>query len=161
MIAVGAGIAPMIQALHELLNSTNDTTKIVLLYGTRTVNDILLRELLEDWEDRHSDRFKVVYCVGSRWAGVHFGAKTENEYIPPEIPDGFDELAKSRSTELGWVNKDKILKFGFPPCEDTKVFVCGLPGVYLKLCGPRTEDDLPLDSALHQLGYSKDMVVKF
>jgi ferredoxin-NADP reductase len=44
MIAVGVGIAPMIQALNDLLDEeNNDTTKIVLLYGVRNVKDILLR----------------------------------------------------------------------------------------------------------------------
>ena len=41
-----------------------------------------------------------------------------------------------------------------------QVFVCGLPGVYDALCGPRGEPLLP-GSALHDLGYTDEMVVKF
>ena len=67
MIAVGVGIAPMIQALHSLLETLGDNTQITLLYGVRTVADILLREQLEEWAVAYSDRFRIVYGVGSRW----------------------------------------------------------------------------------------------
>ena len=52
-------------------------------------------------------------------------------------------------------------RHAFTPAEDTKVFVCGLPAVYEKLCGPRVETDLGDDSILKRLGYSNEMVVKF
>ena len=55
-----------------------------------------MRELLEQWQDAYPSIFKVVFCVGSRWTNVHWGAKTKNkdkeEYIPPVIPKGFEEL---------------------------------------------------------------------
>ena len=37
-------------------------------------------------------RFKVLFCVGSRWANVHMGAKTKSEYVPPPLPAGFEQL---------------------------------------------------------------------
>lgn len=58
------------------------------------------------------------------------------------------------------MNEDKILKHGFPPGDDSLVVVCGLPGVYDKLCGPRSDINLAQGSALHTLGYTKGMVVK-
>ena len=60
----------------------------------------------------------------------------------------------------GWVNEDKIKRHGFPPGDDTFVAVCGLPGVYDKLCGPRESEALTQGSALHSLGYTSAMVVK-
>ena len=60
----------------------------------------------------------------------------------------------------GWVNEEKIKKHGFPPGDDSLVVVCGLPGVYDKLCGPRSDSNLAERSALHSLGYTKEMVVK-
>jgi cytochrome-b5 reductase len=69
--------------------------------------------------------------------------------------------ASNIACELGWVSEEKISRHAFPPAVDTRVFVCGLPGVYLKLCGPRTTRALSPHSALHELGYSDDMVVKF
>ena len=60
----------------------------------------------------------------------------------------------------GWVNEEKILKYGFAPAQDTRVFVCGLPGVYEKLCGYRDSTEVAPYSVLHKLGYSDAMVVK-
>ncbi len=168
MIAVGVGIAPMIQALHKLLGEVNDNTNIVLLYGVRNVRDILLRELIESWAKQFYHRFKIVYGVGSRWTNIHFGAKS-SQYIPPPAPEGFDALCchcrdfveGCVTAEQGWINEDKIRRYGFPPSLDTKVFVCGLPGVYNKLCGARTTKMILEGSALYNLGYTEDMVVKF
>ena len=47
------------------------------------------------------------------------------------------------------------------PTDDHKVFVCGLPGVYAKLCGGRQTKEVTAGSALHNLGYSERHVVKF
>lgn len=161
MIAVGVGIAPMIQILRHIFRQQNQPTasiqKVALLYGVRTVKDILLRELLEGWQDRYQDKFSLVICVGSRWTNIHWGAKSKGEYIPPPLPDGFTSL---QNADLGWVNEDKIGKYAFPPADDTKVLVCGLPGVYDKICGHREDTDLSPDSALYRLGYTKDMVIK-
>ncbi len=66
----------------------------------RTVADILMRELLEDWQDRYAHMFRVVYCVGSRWANVHYGAKTKTEYVPPPPPVGFSELSHAEMVSL-------------------------------------------------------------
>ena len=43
MLAVGVGIAPMLQALHSLLTTEGEATRLVLLYGNRSVKDILMR----------------------------------------------------------------------------------------------------------------------
>lgn len=100
LIAVGVGVAPLIQLLRHLLNDvsrpaaqrTTGVTHVTLLYGTRSVRDILLRHQLEDWQARHSDLLSVVFCVGSRWANVHWGVKTRDEYRPPPLPEGFSTL---------------------------------------------------------------------
>ena len=162
MIAVGAGVAPMVQALHMLLNTPGDDRQIVLLYGNRTVADILMREQLEAWAKEHSHRFKLVHCIGSRWANIHMGVKTK-DYKPPPLPDGFEELraAGPGEVELGWADEAKIVKHGFPPAPDTRVFVCGLPGVYDIMCGPRTTPEVLEGTCLHRLGYGREHVVKF
>lgn len=213
MIAVGVGIAPMLQALNELLPSSPhdlecdtdslDQTQIVLLYGVRTAYDILLREKLEsfarDMSPHNKGRFRVVYGVGSRWSRVHMGGKTSDHYVPPPLPEGYPQLREDLGlgvdswdnalrevgsprnvhnqsvaintdvppllspvhAELGWIDEEKIRRYAFPPSSDTRVFVCGLPGVYLKLCGPRNDPSVLEGSALHSLGYTADMVVKF
>lgn len=85
------------------------------------------------------------------------GAKTK-EYLPPPPPDDFDGLVNA---ELGWITEDKIQRHAFAPSDDTRVFICGLPGVYDKLCGPRKESQIAEGSALYNLGYTAEMVVKF
>ena len=168
MIAVGVGVAPMIHTLRFLFNQreqdvkvnvlTSPRWKVVLLYGVREVRDILMKEQLESWRVTFPDMFSIVYCVGSRWANVIWGAKSKTEYVPPTPPVDFDTIADHAS--LGWVNEEKIKTYGFPPASDTIVIVCGLPGVYQKLCGPRTTTELIDDCALKNLGYSNNMVMK-
>lgn len=59
------------------------------------------------------------------------------------------------------MNAEKISKYAFPPSNSTRVVVCGLPGVYEKLCGSRFTTAVDKDfSVLGQLGYSEQMVVK-
>lgn len=41
-----------------------------------------------------------------------------------------------------------------------RVLVCGLPGVYDKLCGPRTSNELEKNSILEILGYCNENVIK-
>ena len=62
--------------------------------------------------------------------------------------------------ETGWVDEAKIKAYGFPPAEDTMVFVCGVPSLYDVMCGPRTEKALKEGSVLATLGYTEDMVSK-
>ena len=129
MIAVGIGIAPMINILRKIFddNSINNNIKsITLLYGAREVKDILLKEQLEEWRIKYADKeFKIVYCIGSRWNQVLMGAKTKNEFIPPPLPKGFAELQQAGlPVELGWVNEDKIRRHTPPVSMDNRVIVC-------------------------------------
>ena len=161
LIAVGVGIAPMINIMRHLLQSAS--RQVVLLYGAREVEDVLLFPLLEQLSAEASGRLRLVYCIGSRWANIHMGAKTKNEYIPPPPPRGFEELKVGpfSTKAIGWVNEEKIKTFAFPPGRDSRVVVCGLPGVYDKLCGSRFEVEvLAAGCALSNLCYSADSVHK-
>ena len=177
MIAVGAGVAPMFRIIREILESNAESAKqiktIRLLYGTRTVKDILQRKVLDNWHDeekKHSTtsttttsaRFKVIYCVGSRWQNVHFGAKKQGEYEAPPLPTDYALIPDDRK-DLGWVTIDKIEKYSASTPSDVghRVFVCGLPGIYLALCGPRDDPKLSTDSQLYRLGYRDEQVIKF
>jgi len=163
MLAVGVGIAPMLQALHSVLTTTGDTTKVVLLYGNRAVADILMRERLEAWADKDRDRFKLVFCVGTRWKKFIVGGGTANVKKPPP-PEGFEGLTNAAIGIVGvegWINEQHVKTFAFPPANDTQVFVCGLPSVYDSLCGPRNEKTLTPSSVLRRLGYTEEMVFKF
>eukprot|EP00658_Telonema_sp_P-2_P036949 TRINITY_DN26627_c0_g1_i2.p1 TRINITY_DN26627_c0_g1~~TRINITY_DN26627_c0_g1_i2.p1 ORF type:complete len:217 (-),score=28.39 TRINITY_DN26627_c0_g1_i2:97-747(-) len=93
MIAVGAGIAPMIQALHKLLETKDDDTHVVLLYGNRTVPDILMRDRLELWASH--PRFRFIPVVGSRW-----NTNVRVNMQAPKLPEGFEELSNPRLIHL-------------------------------------------------------------
>ncbi len=116
-----------------------------------------MKELIDEWNHVYIDTFHAIYCVGSRWSNVHIGFKTKNEYIPPSLPKNYEQLQHAC---LGWINEEKIKMYAFSPHIHTRVIVCGLPGVYDKLCGPRFVNALEKGSVLDNLGYSEDMVIK-
>jgi hypothetical protein len=66
-----------------------------------------MRELLDEWSIKEAHRFKLVYCIGSRWANVHFGAKTAH-HEEPTPPTGFAELGKAEMVSAG-LNDELLL----------------------------------------------------
>ena len=48
MLAVGTGIAPMLQALWPLLETPGDATRVRLLYGNKSPDDIMLKATLDE-----------------------------------------------------------------------------------------------------------------
>merc|ERR1711877_51030 len=76
MIVGGTGITPMIQALHCILGTKDDTSKVSMLYGSKTSNEILAKETLDAWATAHADRFSVTHVLseepaeGSSWTGA-------------------------------------------------------------------------------------------
>lgn len=162
----------MLQALHMLLTNTNDTTQVVMLNGNKSMNDVLmkvphvyvhcflvlqnvniscLQERLHEYAAQHGGRFKLVNIVGNS---------------PEDKPQGWDAVpaglpSNSYVAETGWIDEDKVSKYCFPASSDTAVFVCGLPGMYATMCGPRNEKEVPAGTALANLGFTGENVVKF
>ena len=178
MIAVGAGIAPMFRIIRALLDSNQKcehVANIRLLYGARTVSDILLREQLDQWHDSYDSncngnndnddskkRFQVCYCIGSRWNNIHFHAKSNDQRQGPPLPKDWDTVPDDRK-ELGWVDGDKVQRRSASTADDPghRIFICGLPGVYLKLAGSRFNTQVEEGTQLYKLGYRDHQVVKF
>jgi len=52
IVAGGIGLAPLRSALYQMLANRDRYQKIVLLYGTRTPNDILYRRELQRWRSQ-------------------------------------------------------------------------------------------------------------
>lgn len=144
MLCAGSGVTPMYQALLKLVDTPGDATEVVLLYGNKSVDDILMREELDELVRRAQGRLKVVHVVGAK--------------ADAALPAGWAST-ETFTAEAGWVDKDKIQKYCFAPSDDTLVFVCGLPSMYEALCGPRTEP-LAEGTILHELGYQPGMCVK-
>ena len=145
LLCGGTGIAPMYQALAKLMTTAGDDRKVTLLYGNLSKDDILLADELSAFAKAAPDRLKIVHVIGATADAAR--------------PDGWVDT-DTYTAETGWVDEGKISKYAFPPAEDTLMFVCGVPGMYEIMCGPRTEKELKEGSVLQKLGYSAEMVAK-
>lgn len=137
LIGGGSGITPLYQLIHEIAKNPEDKTKVDLFYGNISENDILIKKELDTIAEQHKDQIKIHYFVDqgtSEWKG-----------------------------HTGFITKD-FLKQHLPgPSKDTKVFVCGPPGLYKAFSGPKVSptDQGEVTGVLAELGYTKDEVYKF
>jgi NAD(P)H-flavin reductase len=70
IVAGGIGLAPLRSALYHLVAHREEYRRIVLLYGTRTPEDILYRRELERWRGKFDLEIYVsVDRAGSSWRG--------------------------------------------------------------------------------------------
>ena len=163
LVAVGVGVSPMVRVLRAALELSTKLN-VTFFLGVREVRDILMREMLEQLANTHTARFKLVYCVGSRYDKVHVGARTAEQYEPPPLPEGYaglDQHEVNIHKKLGWIDHEAICQHAPPPSDRHRVVVCGLPGVYEKLCGSRFDQgNLPEDCVLARLGFAPHQVVK-
>jgi cytochrome-b5 reductase len=138
LIAGGTGITPMYQLIRAIFNNPDDKTKVTLLFGNVSEEDILLKKELSHLENTYPQRFRAFYVLDKPppgWAGGKgFMSKELLKTVLPE-----------------------------PKSENVKVFVCGPPGLYKALSGPKVspQDQGELAGTLKELGYTKDQVYKF
>jgi cytochrome-b5 reductase len=139
MIAGGTGITPMIQALHAILPDPNGPL-VILLYGSRSSQDILAYDLLHQWSIDYSSRFQLIHVIS-------------------------DELSINNQTwngECGTIDQHMIQKYIPSPTtigDDLKIFVCGPPLMYEALSGSRKSSILT--GTLATMGYTANQVYKF
>eukprot|EP00401_Gymnodinium_catenatum_P018099 CAMPEP_0117534468 /NCGR_PEP_ID=MMETSP0784-20121206/40427_1 /TAXON_ID=39447 /ORGANISM="" /LENGTH=274 /DNA_ID=CAMNT_0005330949 /DNA_START=560 /DNA_END=1384 /DNA_ORIENTATION=- len=136
MLVGGTGITPMVQALHAILGTEGDATKVSLVFGNKTQKDILCKEVLDKWASDFSDRFGVMHILS----------------------DAADDATWSGAK--GFIDADVVKSVCPPPSEDTLVVVCGPPPMYKALCGPRDKPD-ELEGVLADMGFSAEQVYKF
>ena len=138
LIAGGTGITPMWQLARAIFSNPEEKTKVTLVYGNVSEQDILLKKEWEELENTYPQRFRAFYVVDN----------------PPENWQG----------GKGYITKE-LLKTVLPEPkeENIKVFVCGPPGLYNAISGakPNPRDQGDLTGVLKELGYSKDQVYKF
>lgn len=137
LIGGGTGITPLYQLLHEITKNPEDKTKVNLFYGNLTENDILIKKELDAIAESHKEQVKIVYFLD-------------------KAPEGWNG-------ETGYISKE-FLKANLPgPSKDNKIFVCGPPGLYKALSGPKQSptDQGEVTGALAELGYTKENVFKF
>src|SRR5438309_3668638 len=62
MVAAGSGITPILSILATIL-ATEPRSTVTLLYGNRTVRDIMFLEELEDLKNSYPDRFTLYHVL--------------------------------------------------------------------------------------------------
>jgi len=139
MMVGGTGITPMIQALHAILGDDGNDTEVVLLYGSRTEDDILGRALVDSWAKEYPKKLKVVHVLS-------------------------DDNSSTWKGRTGFINREVVEEeagpsFGPEGGDNVIVFVCGPPPMYNAFCGPRGEDEVK--GLLGDMGYKKEQVYKF
>ncbi|AJS35438.1 Mcr1p [Saccharomyces cerevisiae YJM1248] len=139
LLGAGTGINPLYQLAHHIVENPNDKTKVNLLYGNKTPQDILLRKELDALKEKYPDKFNVTYFVDDK----------------QDVQD-FDG-------EIGFISKDFIQEHVPGPKESTHLFVCGPPPFMNAYSGEKKspKDQGELIGILNNLGYSKDQVFKF
>ncbi|RDL42469.1 putative NADH-cytochrome b5 reductase 2 [Venustampulla echinocandica] len=139
LIAGGTGITPMYQLTRAIFNNPNDKTKVTLVFGNVTEEDILLKHELAELENTYPQRFRAFYVLD----------KAPN---------------KDWRGDTGFITKELLKKvLPEPKNENIKVFVCGPPGMYKAISGMKKspKDQGDLSGILKDLGYSQDQVYKF
>lgn len=138
LVAGGTGITPMYQLIRSIFDNPEDKTKVTLVFGNITEDDILLKRELAKIENTYPQRFRAFYVLDT----------------PP----------KDWAGNKGYITKD-LLKTVLPEPKEgnIKIFVCGPPGLYKAISGPKVspKDQGELTGVLKELGYTADQVYKF
>ncbi|KAM0748532.1 ferredoxin reductase-like protein [Meredithblackwellia eburnea MCA 4105] len=139
LIAGGSGITPMWQLIQQIDSDPSDKTKVHLVFGNVTEEDILLRKELEAIAKSKPSQFKFHFVLDqppSGWTG----------------PSGYMDQKLLGSTLPAPTLGEKVM-----------VFVCGPPGQVKAISGPKAsfKDQGPLTGVLAELGYTESQVYKF
>ncbi|MEK7263131.1 MAG: FAD/NAD(P)-binding protein [Bacteroidota bacterium] len=143
IIAGGIGLAPLRPSMYHILAHREQYNKVILLYGTRTPEDILFLKELEQWRSRLDfDVFVTVDRGDKLWKGnvgvvttliskAHFDAKNTVAMIcGPEIMMRFTvmELQKSgMNLENIYVSMERNMKCAIGICGHCQYgskFIC-------------------------------------
>lgn len=138
LLGAGSGITPLFQLAHHIAQNPNDKTRIKLLYGNKTPQDILLKKELDSLHEQYPSKFEVVYFVDKADTNDFKG-------------------------EIGYITKDYLQSHISKPNEKTQVFVCGPPPFMKVNSGEKVGpvDQGELTGTLKDLGFTKEQVFKF
>ena len=128
----------MYQLARAIFKNPADKTKVTLVFGNITEDDILLKREFEDLENTYPQRFRAFYLLDKPLEGWTQGkGHITKELLKTVLPE--------------------------PKEENVKVFVCGPPGLYKAVSGAKKSpsDQGELMGYLKELGYEKEQVYKF
>jgi len=134
MIAGGTGITPMLQIIKAVLDNSSDKCSLSLLFANRGIDDILVRDYLEEYLKRYPNRLKLFYTLE----------------VPPEnwIQNSFsDGIGRGK----GFVNAEMMSDALPAPGKDTVILCCGPPPMIDYACKPGLSD----------LGHDKSRIICF
>ncbi|CCK70942.1 cytochrome-b5 reductase KNAG_0F02800 [Huiozyma naganishii CBS 8797] len=139
LLGAGTGITPLYQLAHHIVQNPKENTKVKLLYGNKTPEDILLKKELDQLQKDHPDKFEVVYFVDQNKKSTPFNG------------------------QVGFITKEYIEKNTVKPSEKTHVFLCGPPPFMNAYSGqkPKPVEQGELTGILKELGFTADQVFKF
>ena len=70
IVAGGIGLAPLRPAILDVVSNRDDYGRVVVLYGTRTPDDLLYGEMVREWRSRFDLEVEVtVDSAGEDWHG--------------------------------------------------------------------------------------------
>ncbi|KAB5515075.1 ferredoxin reductase-like protein [Coniochaeta sp. 2T2.1] len=138
LIAGGAGITPMYQLTRGILSNPKDKTRITLVWGVNSDEDIFLRDEFARLEREHPGQFRATYVVSR--------------------PEEGSKLAR------GFVNREVLEGAGIggeKGKEDVKVLVCGPPAMEKTLTGSKGMFASSQKGVLHEMGFRGDQIHRF
>lgn len=149
LVAGGIGLAPLRPVLYYLLANRNNYGKVVLLYGTRTPDDILFQNELKKWRSRFDlETHITVDRAAGAWHGNVGVVTTLINKAPfdplntmamvcgPEIMMRFTAMAMQKrglTDERIYVSMERNMKCGIGLCGHCQMgteFICKDGPVY-------------------------------
>ncbi|OJI79439.1 hypothetical protein ASPTUDRAFT_78823 [Aspergillus tubingensis CBS 134.48] len=104
LLAGGAGITPIYQLIKGILKNPQDRTKLTLVFGVNSEEDLLLKEELDRYATEFPERFNYIYTVSR--------PKEENS-----------------SYRTGYIDEELLRSTFRESTQNTKVFICGPPAM--------------------------------
>ena len=155
-VAGGSGLTPMLQVAYEVLKDPDDKTDVTLIFANVSDNDIILKDLLDELEEKHSN-FHVHYVVSRNVRAAllssasHPSCKSARHQAVTEGPLRHAQVenkeGKAFTGSVGRVNEQILTEHLPAPGPDSLVLVCGPPGM---MVSPDAHQ-LPATLFTHQL----------
>lgn len=115
LVAGGGGITPIYSLAREILTAhAGDQKQVELLWGVNGMNDIVLKDELEELEQKYPERLKVTYAV-SGTGKMGEGEKFRKGHVSREMSE---EAIKRCEGRLGDARGMKVFLCGPPKMEE-------------------------------------------